>query len=52
MPTLVIRSPDGSDQEHDVTEQLTIGRAEGNDLVLTEEGFHATTRGFSSRAPS
>ena len=33
MPTLVIKNPDGSEQEQDVAEQLTIGRAEGNDLI-------------------
>lgn len=38
MPTLVIKNPDGSEQEQDVSEQLTIGRAEGNDLILSEGG--------------
>lgn len=38
MPTLVIKNPDGSEQEQDVAEQLTIGRAEGNDLILSEGG--------------
>jgi|APLak6261679142_1056127.scaffolds.fasta_scaffold00021_29 pSer/pThr/pTyr-binding forkhead associated (FHA) protein len=38
MPTLVIKNPDGSQQEQDVTEQLTIGRSEGNDLILSEGG--------------
>ncbi len=38
MPILVIKNPDGSEQEHDVASQLTIGRAEGNDLILTEGG--------------
>lgn len=38
MPTLVIKNPDGSQQEQDVAEQLTIGRAEGNDLILSEGG--------------
>ncbi len=38
MPTLVIKNPDGSQQEQDVSEQLTIGRAEGNDLILSEGG--------------
>lgn len=38
MTTLVIRNPDGSQQEQDVAEQLTIGRAEGNDLILSEGG--------------
>ncbi|MFO0597478.1 MAG: FHA domain-containing protein [Myxococcaceae bacterium] len=38
MPTLVIKNPDGSEQEQDVAQQLTIGRAEGNDLILSEGG--------------
>lgn len=38
MPTLVIKNPDGSQQEQDVAEQLTIGRSEGNDLILAEGG--------------
>jgi pSer/pThr/pTyr-binding forkhead associated (FHA) protein len=38
VPTLVIKSPDGSQQEQDVEQSLTIGRAEGNDLILAEGG--------------
>jgi pSer/pThr/pTyr-binding forkhead associated (FHA) protein len=38
MPTLVIRHPDGSQQEQDVSASLTVGRADGNDLVLVEGG--------------
>lgn len=38
MPTLVIKNPDGSQQEQEVAEQLTIGRGDGNDLVLSEGG--------------
>lgn len=38
MPTIVIRGPDGNQQEQDVAEQLTIGRADGNDLILSEGG--------------
>ncbi len=38
MPTLVIKNPDGSQQEQDVSGQLTIGRGEGNDLILSEGG--------------
>lgn len=38
MPTLVIRHPDGSETEETLGGQLTIGRAEGNDLILTEGG--------------
>ncbi len=38
MPTLVIRAPDGSLAEHALTGELTIGRADGNDLVLDAGG--------------
>lgn len=38
MPTLVIRSPDGSTREHALVSELTIGRAAGNDVVLAEGG--------------
>lgn len=38
MATLVIRNPDGSEQEQDVASQITIGRSEGNDLILSEGG--------------
>lgn len=38
MPTLVIRNPDGSQQEQDVSGSITVGRADGNDLVLSEGG--------------
>ena len=38
MPTLVIRHPDGSEQEQELVKQLTVGRADGNDLVLVEGG--------------
>lgn len=38
MPTLVVRYPDGSEHEHEVVGQLTVGRAEGNDLILSEGG--------------
>jgi pSer/pThr/pTyr-binding forkhead associated (FHA) protein len=36
--TLVIRYPDGTEQETELSGQLTIGRADGNDLVLAEGG--------------
>jgi len=36
--TLVIRYPDGTEQEAELAGQLTIGRADGNDLVLAEGG--------------
>ncbi len=38
MPTLVVRYPDGADEEHDLSGELTFGRAEGNDVVLPEGG--------------
>ncbi|MFL5321148.1 MAG: FHA domain-containing protein [Myxococcaceae bacterium] len=45
MATLVVRHPDGTQTEHELAGQLTIGRQEGNDLVLSEGGVsrkHAT----------
>lgn len=45
MPTLVVRHPDGTQTEHELSGSLTIGRQEGNDLVLSEGGVsrkHAT----------
>ncbi|HYH98107.1 FHA domain-containing protein [Hyalangium sp.] len=38
MPTLVVRHPDGSETEHELADELTIGRQESNALVLTEGG--------------
>lgn len=38
MPTLTIKHPDGSEQEQELAESLTVGRADGNDLVLAEGG--------------
>lgn len=38
MPTLVIKNPDGTEQEQDFAAELTVGRAEGNDLILSEGG--------------
>ncbi|HZI14495.1 MAG TPA: FHA domain-containing protein [Myxococcus sp.] len=39
MATLVIRHPDGSETEHELSGELKIGRQDGtNDLVLTEGG--------------
>ncbi|HEX8824070.1 MAG TPA: FHA domain-containing protein [Archangium sp.] len=39
MSTLVLRHPDGSESEHELSGELKIGRQEGtNDLVLTEGG--------------
>ncbi|MDP3232138.1 MAG: FHA domain-containing protein [Myxococcales bacterium] len=38
MPTLVIKNPDGTEQEQDFADELVVGRAEGNDLILAEGG--------------
>lgn len=38
MPILMIRAPDGKEREVEVINEMTIGRAEGNDLVLAEGG--------------
>ncbi len=38
MPTLVVRHPDGSETEHELSGELRIGRQDGNDLILTEGG--------------
>lgn len=38
MPTLVVRHPDGQEQEQPLSGSLRVGRAEGNDLILKEGG--------------
>ncbi|MBS1150923.1 MAG: hypothetical protein H6Q89_2621, partial [Myxococcaceae bacterium] len=38
LAAIVIRFPDGTEQEHELAGQLTVGRADGNDLVLAEGG--------------
>ncbi len=38
MATIVIKAPDGSEQEQEVSAELSIGRSEGNDLILSEGG--------------
>jgi ABC transport system ATP-binding/permease protein len=38
MPTLVIRHPDGTESEQELAGELTVGRAEGNDIMLAEGG--------------
>lgn len=38
MPTLVVKHPDGSETEHELSGELKIGRQEVNELVLTEGG--------------
>ena len=43
MPTLVVKHPDGSETEHELSGELKIGRQEGNELVLTEGGLKSLT---------
>src|SRR4051794_31133008 len=38
MPTLVVKKPDGSQAEVSVQNELTVGRAEDNGLILSEGG--------------
>lgn len=38
MATLVVRHPDGKETEHDLSGELSIGRQEGSDLLLTAGG--------------
>jgi ABC transport system ATP-binding/permease protein len=38
LAAIVIRYPDGTEQEQELAGQLTVGRADGNDLVLAEGG--------------
>ncbi len=38
MATLIIKHPDGTEQEQEFSGSLTIGRSEGNDLILAEGG--------------
>jgi ABC transport system ATP-binding/permease protein len=38
MPTLIVRHPDGTQSEHELSGELKIGRQDGNDLVLSEGG--------------
>ena len=45
MATLVVRYPDGRTEEFPLEASVTVGRAEGNGLVLAEGGVsrrHAT----------
>ncbi len=51
MPTLVIRYPDGTEQEAELAGQLTIGRADGNDLVLAEGGVSRKHARFFTQGP-
>ncbi|MBX7096746.1 MAG: FHA domain-containing protein [Myxococcaceae bacterium] len=38
MATLLIRHPDGTEEERELEGELSVGRADGNELVLTEGG--------------
>lgn len=38
MATLIIKNPDGSEQEQELASSLSVGRSEGNDLILSEGG--------------
>lgn len=42
MPTLVVRLPDGTENEYEVEGELKIGRQQGSDLLLTEGGVSRT----------
>ena len=37
MAAIVIRFPDGTEQEQELAEQLTVGRADGNDQTHTRD---------------
>ncbi|HLL51945.1 MAG TPA: FHA domain-containing protein [Myxococcaceae bacterium] len=38
MATLVVRNPDGTEAEHELVDEMIVGRADGSGLVLTEGG--------------
>jgi pSer/pThr/pTyr-binding forkhead associated (FHA) protein/tetratricopeptide (TPR) repeat protein len=42
MPTLVVRLPDGSENEYEVAGELKLGRQQGSDILLTEGGVSRT----------
>ncbi|MFP2932463.1 FHA domain-containing protein, partial [Pyxidicoccus sp. 3LG] len=42
MATLVVRLPDGTENEHEVTGELKLGRQQGCDILLTEGGVSRT----------
>ncbi|WP_426751483.1 FHA domain-containing protein [Myxococcus sp. Y35] len=42
MPTLVVRLPDGTENEFVITGELKIGRQQGSDILLTEGGVSRT----------
>jgi pSer/pThr/pTyr-binding forkhead associated (FHA) protein/tetratricopeptide (TPR) repeat protein len=51
LATLVIRYPDGTEQEAELSGQLTVGRADGNDLVLAEGGVSRKHARFFTQGP-
>src|SRR5215217_3067302 len=42
MPTLVVRLPDGTENEHEVVGELKLGRQQGCEVLLTEGGVSRT----------
>ncbi|MCP3105002.1 FHA domain-containing protein [Myxococcus sp. K15C18031901] len=42
MATLVVRLPDGTENEHEVSGELKLGRQQGSDILLTEGGVSRT----------
>lgn len=42
MPTLVVRLPDGTENEYEVAGELKLGRQQGSDILLTEGGVSRT----------
>ncbi|MCE9672467.1 FHA domain-containing protein [Myxococcus stipitatus] len=42
MATLVVRLPDGTENEHDISGELKLGRQQGSDILLTEGGVSRT----------
>ncbi|MBL9037703.1 MAG: FHA domain-containing protein [Archangium sp.] len=50
MPKLVIRLPDGTETSHAFDESLTVGRAEGNDVVVSAGGVSRKHARFTVEA--
>lgn len=42
MPTLVVRLPDGTENEHEIVGELKLGRQQGCEVLLTEGGVSRT----------
>ncbi|MFP2963953.1 FHA domain-containing protein, partial [Myxococcus sp. 1LA] len=42
MATLVVRLPDGTENEYAITGELKIGRQQGSDILITEGGVSRT----------